>query len=507
MTDILPTVRKGQYAGQLDRDTFRARFMGRFRDPAFRAEDAALARLEAIAWDAYAAGRKAPETVKAGPDYADPDYDLSVEWKDTRDRLARAAGAQQDPQAPSRVLVIVGAARNDGTCPGEVSKSWRLALLAQEELRAADIHGDLLDLSRLTSEYEYRIHPCKGCVSTAMPLCHWPCSCYPNHALGQANDAMAGIYEQWVAAHGVILVAPTYWYQSPSPLKLMIDRLVCADGGNPDPTSTGGKDPFKAKQLELAGWPYPKHLAGRAYGLVVHGDVAGIESQRRALVDWLGKARCATGTGEPYACGCSRRTRHGGCWRQRTATSVARLPPCREPIGITQESAMTQKTLQDLFIHELSDIYSAEKQLTRALPKMARAASEAKLAEAFTSHLEETRGQVERIDKIVEATGLRLKRIKCAAMEGLVEEGRDVIEDVEKGPVLDAALIAAAQKVEHYEIASYGTLCTFAKQLGQNDALALLKETLAEEKAADEKLNMLALEQTNAKAARAGKAA
>ena len=88
-----------------------------------------------------------------------------------------------------------------------------------------------------------------------------------------------------------------------------------------------------------------------------------------------------------------------------------------------------------------------------------------------------------------------------------MEEGRDVIEDVEKGPVLDAALIAAAQKVEHYEIASYGTLCTFAKQLGQNDALTLLKETLAEEKAADEKLNMLALEQTNAKAARAGKAA
>ncbi|ALX84156.1 hypothetical protein A7P25_07630 [Achromobacter xylosoxidans] len=168
---------------------------------------------------------------------------------------------------------------------------------------------------------------------------------------------------------------------------------------------------------------------------------------------------------------------------------------------------MTQKTLQDLFIHELSDIYSAEKQLTRALPKMARAASEAKLAEAFTAHLEETRGQVERIDKIVEATGLRLKRVKCAAMEGLVEEGRDVIEEVEKGPVLDAALIASAQKVEHYEIASYGTLCTFAKQLGHGDALALLKETLAEEKAADEKLNTLALEQANAKAARAGKAA
>src|SRR3546814_11729656 len=98
---------------------------------------------------------------------------------------------------------------------------------------------------------------------------------------------MNAIYGQWVAAHGVILVAPTYWYQSPSPLKLMIDRLVCADGGNPDPTTTSGKDPMKAKQIEMAGWPYPKHLAGRAYGLVVHGDVAGIESQRRALGDWL----------------------------------------------------------------------------------------------------------------------------------------------------------------------------------------------------------------------------
>ncbi|CAB3743543.1 YciE/YciF ferroxidase family protein [Achromobacter kerstersii] len=166
---------------------------------------------------------------------------------------------------------------------------------------------------------------------------------------------------------------------------------------------------------------------------------------------------------------------------------------------------MTQKTLKDLFIHELSDIYSAEKQLTRALPKMARAATDPALAEAFTFHLEETRGQVERIDKIVETADFRLKRVKCAAMEGLVEEGSDVIDDVEKGPVRDAGLIAAAQKVEHYEIASYGTLCTFAKQLGMNDAVKLLKETLAEEKATDEKLGLLALQQTNAEAARAGK--
>jgi multimeric flavodoxin WrbA len=145
----------------------------------------------------------------------------------------------------------------------------------------------VLVLSRLVSDYGRVIHPCKGCVSTAMPLCHWPCSCYPNHALGQSNDWMAEIYERWVAAHGVLLLTPTYWYQAPSPLKLMIDRLVCADGGNPDPTRTDGKDAEVAKELELAGWPYPKHLAGRVFGVVVHGDVAGIESVRRALCDWL----------------------------------------------------------------------------------------------------------------------------------------------------------------------------------------------------------------------------
>ncbi len=120
-----------------------------------------------------------------------------------------------------------------------------------------------------------------------MPLCHWPCSCYPNHSLNQTNDWMAEIYERWVAAHAVVIVTPVHWYQSPSPLKLMIDRLVCADGGNPDPTTTHGKKAAEAKALELKGWSYPKHLDGRAYGLVVHGDVAGIEGSRRALSDWL----------------------------------------------------------------------------------------------------------------------------------------------------------------------------------------------------------------------------
>lgn len=282
-----PAVRKGQAPPASSRAEFGARFRQRFFDPAFDAEGEAITRLEEIAWQAYAEGRKAPRTRAAGAGFARPGMQLSQEWLETRARLHQAQQRWAEPATPTRVLLVAGAARNDGTCPGEVSKTWRLTCIARDTLAAADIDTDVLDLSRLQSDYARTIHPCKGCVSTAMPLCHWPCSCYPNHALGQTGDWMAEIYERWVAAHGVLVLAPTYWYQSPSPLKLMIDRLVCADGGNPDPTRTNGKDPQAAKALELAGWPYPKHLAGRLYGVVVHGDVAGIESQRRALCDWL----------------------------------------------------------------------------------------------------------------------------------------------------------------------------------------------------------------------------
>ncbi|WP_114808971.1 ferritin-like domain-containing protein [Paraburkholderia kururiensis] len=164
---------------------------------------------------------------------------------------------------------------------------------------------------------------------------------------------------------------------------------------------------------------------------------------------------------------------------------------------------MTRKTLQDLFVHSLSDIYSAEKQLTRALGKLSRAASNEELSKAFQTHLEETQGQIERIDKVVESSGIRLKRIKCVAMEGLVEEGQELIEEIEKGPVLDAGLVGAAQKVEHYEIAAYGTLCALGKQLGLNDAVKLLQETLEEEKATDLKLTQFAQKAGNVQAQKA----
>ena len=283
----LPRVRTGQGDVSLSREEFVRRFRHHFQDPLFDSVAAELDRVTEIAWDAYRAYRKAPHTRKAGPGYTDPDYRLSVEWLAARAAIDAAARRQRDPAGRSRILLICGSPRTDETCPGEMSKTVRLVRVAQEIIDSAGTDCDLLDLSHLTSQYERVIYPCKACVSTAMPLCHWPCSCYPNHALGQVNDWMNEIYPRWVAAHGVMIVTPVHWNQAPSALKLMIDRLVCADGGNPDPTSTQGKDAERAKALELQGWSYPRHLAGRAFAVVVHADAEGAEGLRRALVDWL----------------------------------------------------------------------------------------------------------------------------------------------------------------------------------------------------------------------------
>ncbi|SFV16086.1 flavodoxin family protein [Pseudoduganella namucuonensis] len=280
-------IRKGQAPAPLERQEFHLQFRRSFLDPTFDQVREALDQVEEVAWRNYHEGRKAPHKHAAGEGFADPAYELSDEWRATRDRLLAAERVQKDPASRSRVLLICASSRNDGTCPGEMSKTWRMTQWARSTLEAREIEVDILDLSLLTSGYDQHIHPCKGCVSTAMPLCHWPYSCYPNHATRQTNDGMNAIYEQWVAAHGVIILTPVYWYQAPSPLKLMIDRLVCADGGNPDPTTTHGKKAVEAKAIEMAGWDYPKHLKDRAFGLVVHGDVAGIESLRRNLADWL----------------------------------------------------------------------------------------------------------------------------------------------------------------------------------------------------------------------------
>jgi multimeric flavodoxin WrbA len=283
-----PKVRKGMPKVELSRDEFAKRFRERFYDPSFASVGAEIERILDVAWKNYIEYHKSPRTRRAGARFSDPDFLLPVEWLEAREAIARAEARQKDARSKSRILLINGSSRSDQTCPGEMSKTYRLTKIAEQLITATpSFEVDLLDLSRLASEYGRTILPCKACVSTAMPLCHWPCSCYPNHAMGQVNDWMAEIYPRWAAAHGVMILCPVNWYQAPSSLKLMIDRLVCADGGNPDPTLTGGKNPERAKEVELKGWHYPRHLAGRVFSVVVHGDAAGAETLQRCLSDWL----------------------------------------------------------------------------------------------------------------------------------------------------------------------------------------------------------------------------
>jgi multimeric flavodoxin WrbA len=279
--------RKGMPSPRLSAAEFRARFLSQFRDPAFEPLASELDKIAAAAWDAYDAHRKSPHTRKAGSEFADPNYELSVDWLAARAAIADAQRRHDERGTPA-ILLINGSSRSEHTCPGEMSKSYRLIEIAREVFAASsDVEVAVLDLSRLASEYGRHIHPCKACFSTAAALCHWPCSCYPNHSLGQTHDWMNDIYPLWVAAHGIMIVTPVNWYQVSSPVKLMMDRLVCADGGNPDPTRTQGKNAELAKQIELAGWDYPRHLAGRVFSVVVHGDVEGAENVRRSISDWL----------------------------------------------------------------------------------------------------------------------------------------------------------------------------------------------------------------------------
>lgn len=161
---------------------------------------------------------------------------------------------------------------------------------------------------------------------------------------------------------------------------------------------------------------------------------------------------------------------------------------------------MALKSLEDLLVHELRDLYSAEKQLVRALPKMAKAANSEKLREGFEEHLSETEGHVERLEKILEQLGKPVRAMKCEAMEGLIEEGKKMIDENAEPSVKDAGLISCAQKVEHYEIAGYGTARTLAELLGHAEAVDLLQQTLDEEKATDEKLTELATSEVNVEA-------
>lgn len=168
---------------------------------------------------------------------------------------------------------------------------------------------------------------------------------------------------------------------------------------------------------------------------------------------------------------------------------------------------MSVSSMEELLIDELKDLYNAEKQITKALPKLVRATTSEQLKQAFQSHLEETEGHVERLEKAFEILGKAARGKTCHGMQGVLEEGAEVIEETEKSPLRDAALIAAAQRVEHYEMAAYGSVREYAKLLGQDEIASLLEATLEEEKAADEKLTSIAASSVNREAKSTSKAA
>jgi ferritin-like metal-binding protein YciE len=165
---------------------------------------------------------------------------------------------------------------------------------------------------------------------------------------------------------------------------------------------------------------------------------------------------------------------------------------------------MKIETMDDLFLNELKDIYDCEKKLVKALPKMAKAVTSMELREAIQSHLEETKGHVQRLEEIFQHLGEKASTSKCEGIEGIISEGEEMIDAIDQSPLLDAAIIAAAQKAEHYEISAYGSCRTFAQELGRNVAVQLLEQTLEEEKQADEKLTQIAESRVNEDAIRTG---
>jgi ferritin-like metal-binding protein YciE len=177
---------------------------------------------------------------------------------------------------------------------------------------------------------------------------------------------------------------------------------------------------------------------------------------------------------------------------RRTSTSARST--AREPNGMPMES------LEDLFVHEIKDLYHAEHQILKALPKMIREASSPELQDALHRHLDQTKRHVERLDRVFEEIGEPARGEKCKGMEGLIEEGVDILKERAEDSVKDAGIIAAAQRVEHYEMAAYGTVRTYARTLGHDEAVPLLEETLREEKEADKKLTEIAEGAVNVRA-------
>lgn len=280
-------IRKSQPATDLSEKNFKLRANKLYQAHEFDEVRSETEAVIDVKWKLYDDSKKSPISKKAGAQFKHPEVEVAVDWLKTREAIKRAKIVHDHPGAKPHFLIINGSPRSEHTCPGETSKTHRMAESVITHFKKKNISHDYLDLSRINAEYGIQIHPCKACVSTAMPLCHWPCSCYPNHALGQIHDWMNEIYPMWTRAHGVMILTPVHWYSPTSVFKLMMDRLVCADGGNPDYTSTKGKTVSLAKEMEMKGWDFPKHLGGRLFSVVTHGDSEGAGHVKTSIENWL----------------------------------------------------------------------------------------------------------------------------------------------------------------------------------------------------------------------------
>ena len=185
----------------------------------------------------------------------------------------------------------------------------------------------------------------------------------------------------------------------------------------------------------------------------------------------------------------------------KDSNSRANSEKGKQPNGKSNKATMQSSQLMELFEDQLKDIYWAEKALIKAIPKMVKNATSEELIDALKNHLTETENQINRLESVFNSIGKKASAKKCEAMEGLIKEAEEIMQSCEKGSMRDAGIISAAQKVEHYEIATYGTLCQFAETLGLSDVASLLEDTLTEEKAADEKLSEVATSAINVEAA------
>ena len=287
----VPEPRKGMPDPSLDESEFKSRFHSQFKDPAFdAAQPTSWTASRAPPGTPTAITARAPRTRKAGPGYADPDYDLAVDWIAAREAILDARSAGTTTRLARRASCWSTApSRSEHTCPGEMSKTWRLVEIAREVLERRRHRGRASSTSAGSPPSTGGTSiPARPASRPRPPLCHWPCSCYPNYSLGQTQDWMNDIYPMWVAAHGVMIVTPVNWYQ--------VVLAAEADDGpaglrrrrqsRPDADPRQGRREGQGSSSSRAG-TIRATSPGGVFSVVVHGDVEGAENVRRSVSDWL----------------------------------------------------------------------------------------------------------------------------------------------------------------------------------------------------------------------------